>query len=204
VLPIPEKEWRICTDSYLFTLAPVFGRIKRLSEPQGAYRVHGQSNVASLTFDERLQLHLSYYDRACAALSKACQDQGIQVDQGAWQSKSWPHRLRFAIQEIGELVPPGEAFILADRDSWGTEDDLGGRRRIPFLEQDGQYWGAPPDDETAIREFERLRRSGASFMIFAWPVFWWLEHYAGLRKHLRSKFRCALENERLVAFDLRS
>jgi hypothetical protein len=40
-------------------------------------------------------------------------------------------------------------------------------------------------------------------MVFAWPAFWWLEHYAGLREHLRSKFRCVLDNERLVAFDLR-
>jgi hypothetical protein len=51
--------------------------------------------------------------------------------------------------------------------------------------------------------FLRLRRSGASFMVVAWPVFWGLEHYTGLRQHLQSKFRCVLENERLVAFDLR-
>jgi glycosyltransferase involved in cell wall biosynthesis len=203
VFPIPEKEWRICTDSYLFTLAPIFGRIKRLSEPQGYYRVHGQSSFSSAKFDETLQLHLTYFDRACAALGKFCQDLGIQVDQEAWRSKSWAHRLHSAVQEIVDLVPAGEAFILVDKDSWGTDDDLGGRRRIPFLERDGQYWGAPPDDETAIRELERLRRSGASFIVFAWPAFWWLEHYVGLRAHLRSKFRCVLENERLIAFDLK-
>ena len=68
----------------------------------------------------------------------------------------------------------------------------------------GQYWGAPPDDATAIKELERLQRSGASFMVFAWPAFWWFDHYPGLCEHLRSKFRCVLENERLVALDLRS
>jgi hypothetical protein len=187
----------------LLTLAPVFGRIKRRSEPQGAYRVHGQSNVSSTTFDERLQLHLLYYERACAALSRFCQDMGIQVDPEAWKSRPWVQWLRLAIQEIVDLVPEGESFILVDGDLWGTDDTLGGRRRIPFLERDGQYWGPPSDDTTAVRQLERLRQeTEASFMVFAWPAFWWFDCYAGLRDHLRSEYRCVLENERLVAFDL--
>jgi hypothetical protein len=106
-------------------------------------------------------------------------------------------------QDIAALVPAGESFILVDQDRLGSEV-AAGRRRIPFLERDGQYGGAPPDDATAIRELERLRRrSGPSFMVFAWPAFWWLDYYAGLRDHLGSKFRCVLKNERLVAFDLR-
>jgi hypothetical protein len=205
VLPIPEKEWRICADYYLHTLAPVFGRIKRLLEPQGAYRVHDQNNYSThRTFDERLLRDLDLNDRARAALSRLCQDMGIQVDTETWKSTLWLHQLRLATQEIMELVPEGEAFILVDGDMWVTDDELGGRRRIPFLERDGQYWGAPPDDATAIRQLERLRQeTEASFMVFAWPAFWWLEYYAGLRDHLRSEYRCVLENERLVAFDLR-
>jgi Sulfotransferase domain len=105
--------------------------------------------------------------------------------------------------DIAALVPVGETFILVDQDRLGSEV-AAGRRRIPFLEQDGQYWGTPPDDETAIRELERLRRqSRASFMVFAWPAFWWLEYYSELHRHLRSTFRCVMENDRLVAFDLR-
>ena len=114
----------------------------------------------------------------------------------------WMHNLLEMPQDVAALVPEGETFILVDQDRLGSEV-AAGRRRIPFLEQDGQYWGAPPDDETAIRELERLRQSGARFIIFPWLAFWWLEHYAGLRDHLRSKFRCVMENERLVAFDLR-
>jgi hypothetical protein len=67
----------------------------------------------------------------------------------------------------------------------------------------GQYGGPPPDDATAIRELERLRQSGASFIVFARPAFWWLDYHAALC-HLRSAFRCVLENDRLVVFDLRA
>jgi hypothetical protein len=50
---------------------------------------------------------------------------------------------------------------------------------------------------------ERLRQSGAGFMIFAWPAFWWLDYYGGLHRHLRTAYRCILKNERAIIFDLR-
>jgi hypothetical protein len=78
------------------------------------------------------------------------------------------------------------------------------RRRLPFLERGGVYWGAPPDDATAIGEFERMRReAGPAFIAFGWPSFWWLEHYPRFAARLRETFPCVLENERLVVFDLR-
>lgn len=113
------------------------------------------------------------------------------------------HRLRLASQELSALIPKGETFILVDEDQWGMGLVVDGRHRLPFLERDGQYWGPPPDDETAIGELERLRRSGASFIVFVWPAFWWLEYYWGFHRHLRGTFRCVLENERLAVFDLR-
>jgi SAM-dependent methyltransferase len=105
------------------------------------------------------------------------------------------------VQDIADLVRPGDSFILVDG---GELENMvaGGRRALPFLERDGQYWGNPPDDRTAIRELERLRRSGARFLVFAWPAFWWLDHYTGFHRHLRAKFPCSLRNDRLVAFDL--
>lgn len=114
----------------------------------------------------------------------------------------WTERLQWATQEIAKLIPPGDTFILVDEAHWGI-DGVADRRAIPFLERDGQYWGSPPDDEIAILEIERLRRSGASFMVFGWPAFWWLDYYSGLHRHLCSKFRCVLKNSRIVVFDLR-
>ena len=120
------------------------------------------------------------------------------------EERKWLHRLRRAAKEINGLVPGGATFILVDEGQW-PGGELGAERHVlPFLERDGQYWGAPPDDATAIRELERLRRSGASFLAFAWPAFWWLEYYAEFHRYLRSNFRCVLANNRLVAFDLLS
>ncbi|MBI3934184.1 MAG: class I SAM-dependent methyltransferase [Acidobacteria bacterium] len=118
------------------------------------------------------------------------------------QARLEAHRLRLTAQEIAALIPPQDAFVLVDQDWWGSEIAASGRA-IPFLEREGQYWGPPPDDDTAIRELDRLHRAGASFMVFSWSAFWWLDYYSGLHSHLRSKFRCVLTNDRLVVFDLR-
>jgi hypothetical protein len=115
----------------------------------------------------------------------------------------WVYRLSLANEEITRVVPPGETFILADEDLWGSGPDFAGRRRIPFPEEGGQYGGPPAGDDTAIAEFERLREAGASFLVLAWPAFWWLEHYHGLNAHLHARYRRVLANDRLVVFDLR-
>ena len=110
--------------------------------------------------------------------------------------------MHVATQEINTLIPPGNTFVLVDEDQWATGGVVSGRHCIPFLEQDGRYGGPPPDDDTAIQELERLRRAGASFVVFAWPAFWWLAYYTGLHHHLRAHFRCVLETKRLLVFDL--
>jgi SAM-dependent methyltransferase len=114
----------------------------------------------------------------------------------------WIDRLYLAAHDIAATVPAEDAFILVDDDHFGGLV-TSGRRTIPFLEREGRYGGPPPDDETAIREVERLRQSGANFIVFGWPAFWWLDCYKGFNQYLRSLFHCTLENERLVAFDMR-
>jgi hypothetical protein len=76
-------------------------------------------------------------------------------------------------------------------------------RTTPFLERDGEHWGNPPDDQTAIRELERLRCSGSGFIAFAWTAFWWLEEYPGLAHHLETRHRRLLSNDRVILLDLR-
>src|SRR5437016_6494734 len=100
----------------------------------------------------------------------------------------WAEQLQRATSEILQLVPDGSAFILVNDDQWGNETEFTGRRVIPFLEHEGRYWGPPENDQKAIRELERLRQAGARHIVFAWPSFWWLDYYTGLRSHLQSTF----------------
>ena len=45
--------------------------------------------------------------------------------------------------------------------------------------------------------------AGTDFLVFAWPAFWWLDHYSGFSGRLRAAARAVVENDRLVVFDLR-
>jgi hypothetical protein len=114
---------------------------------------------------------------------------------------SWSERLAIVAREITEVVPANSKLILVDANQLGSgafED----YQVVPYVERDGEYWGAPSDDETAVRELERLRAAGAGFVVIGWPAFWWLEYYSGLREHLQSSYRCMLSNSRLLVYDL--
>jgi 2-polyprenyl-3-methyl-5-hydroxy-6-metoxy-1,4-benzoquinol methylase len=106
-------------------------------------------------------------------------------------------------REVAEIVPFTDSFILVDDVNPGVEG-LSIRRGLPFLEHEGKYWGKPRNDDEAIRELERMRRSGSAFIIFDRSSFWCLDYYAGFNQYLSSKFQCVRKNECLIAFDLRS
>jgi len=210
VLPAPEAEYRILVDSYLQTLAPVAGPVGRIDEPCGYYRVHGGNRYAAKTAYEQNQLSLGLYDHQCAVLRSWLERRGLEVDEGAWKSANphyiWRKRLQAATEKLVKLVPPGAPFVLIDDDQWdhhsGNREIMPGLRAIPFLERDGQYWGHPPDDATAIRECESLRRRGVRFLVVSWVAFWWLEHYSGFREYLESSFERRFGDEDLLVFDL--
>lgn len=129
-------------------------------------------------------------------------DNGVSQETGLSADDTWSRQRMQALHEIAGIVPWGEDFILVDDDLLGPLP-LARRRSIPFLERGGRYWGPPKDDETAIREFERLLDARPAFMVFAWPAFWWLDCYPGLHALLRNRFCRVLENERLVVFKLK-
>lgn len=115
----------------------------------------------------------------------------------------WDRRIDLSAHEITNLIQSEDTFIYVDQETLGDRiSGLGSS--LPFVERDGKYWGPPPDDETAIFELERLRQRGATLMVFLWPAFWWLDYYAAFRQHLVANFCCVLQNERLVAFDLKA
>jgi len=116
---------------------------------------------------------------------------------------AWHYRVLQLFQEMSAIANDGRSVILIDDDQV-AQHSAAELRTIPFLERDGEYFGPPPDDATAVRELERLRCAGAGWLAVAWPAFWWLDHYASFQRHLHSTFRLVENNSRLVMFDLRS
>jgi FkbM family methyltransferase len=111
-------------------------------------------------------------------------------------------RVRAMTDDLCAVIPPGAAFVLVDEEVMWAGLVMDGRRRFPFPERDGQYWGPPPDDATAIDELERLRRLGARYLAVTANAFWWLAHYEAFARHLRTRYRSRLANERVVVFEL--
>ena len=112
-------------------------------------------------------------------------------------------QIAIAIQEIADLIPTDEKFILVDQNEWRARLPSG-LQAFPFTERDGLYWGPPTDDDTALRELDRLRAAGATHIIFGSSTFWWLDHYAAFHSNLQTRHRCILKNDRLIVFKLLS
>jgi glycosyltransferase involved in cell wall biosynthesis len=202
VLPLPERGFESGgADTFLAIQAVAFGELRAAAEPLGEYRVHSASQWTGRDFEERLELGLRRYDVAIAALERHCRRQGLPADAEGWRRRSWFHRLRAVAAGIDALIDSDVPFVLVDDDNLGMRPTPG-RRPVPFLERDGNWWGAPPDDRTAITELERLRDAGARFLVFAWPGFWWLDHYTEFADYLETRFERVAATDDLIVFDL--
>jgi hypothetical protein len=153
--------------------------------------------------DDLLVLHIC----AGEGWEKLCPFLGLDIPVTAFPHEhtgqkltSWNNRVEEAWATLETLIPEKSVCILVDE----CQLELNQSKFLPFLEKNGEYWGVPNDTAVAISELERMRQLGCSFIAFAWPSFWWLEHYSGLAKYLHSKFSCVLQNDLLIVFDLRS
>jgi glycosyltransferase involved in cell wall biosynthesis len=128
---------------------------------------------------------------------------GAAVSRGAARLAilRWRAETRRALREVAMHIPPEAHVVLADEGAFAI-DRIGSRKVVPFLEREGVYWGAPPDDASAISELERLRAAGASYFVVACPAFWWLNYYDEFRDHLDSHFRRIDSNRQVVIYDL--
>ena len=169
---------------------------------------------ATLSPGQRVRCHLSIARWLGRNRSDLLRDLRIAAERGSGigpvlarlyqrrQERRWFKQAGRAARDLATVVPADDSLILVDEASFDTAI-FSRWRTIPFIEREGKYGGPPADDRTAIRELERLRGAGAGFVAFAWPAFWWLEHYTEMNRYLLRRFRCLLRNDRLILFDLR-
>jgi hypothetical protein len=97
---------------------------------------------------------------------------------------------------VRTLVPVGSVLAVASR---GDESlvDLDGRIGWHYPRSaDGRWAGYHPQDSAAaVAHLEELHRHGARFVLFPATARWWLDHYAGLRRHLETSGRLVLDRE---------
>lgn len=115
--------------------------------------------------------------------------------------KEWMDQLYVATEKLSAIIPDGSKYILVDDDQFGPEM-MSGRRALTFFMTEGQYYGAPENDEKAVGELIKLREQGAKYIVFMWPSFWWLDTYGELNQLLCDHYKCVLRNDRAIVFDL--
>jgi GT2 family glycosyltransferase len=112
------------------------------------------------------------------------------------------HRVRDLVREH---VPEGSRILVVSR---GDDELLGfdGRVGLHFPQAaDGVYAGHHPgDSHEAVAHLENVRRGGgAEFLLIPDTALWWLDHYAGLRRHLDAHYpRVADQHEVGVIYAL--
>ena len=100
--------------------------------------------------------------------------------------------------ELNRIAPRHALVIVADG---GDPTCLyySKRKGWHFLDNFGI---APADSQQAIIELEKLRKRGASYLVFTRYTGWWLDYYKDFQKYLDSRYPRVRQTEDYVIFDL--
>src|SRR5207244_5058636 len=97
--------------------------------------------------------------------------------------KSSAAQLRDVGLELNK-VTASDALIVAADTGDPTIFYYAQRKGWHFLETDAIYDGNPSDSQQAIADLERLRRRGATHLVFTSNTFWWLDAYPEFADHV--------------------
>ena len=116
---------------------------------------------------------------------------------------AWEQTLARVARAIRDCVPHGSRIAVVDK--WDpTVLHLCKRKGWHFPHRPLLPDGYPKDSPMAIAHLERLRRDGASYLVFPSSAFWWLEHYAAFRVHLDQRYSRIFEDDSCVIYRLAS
>ncbi len=92
-------------------------------------------------------------------------------------------QLRDAGLKLNKITPSNALIVAADMGD-PTIFYYSQRKGWHFLEEDGIYQGTPSDSKDAIVDLEKLRRRGATHVVFTTNTLWWLDYYPEFAQRL--------------------
>jgi hypothetical protein len=92
-------------------------------------------------------------------------------------------QLRDAGLALNKITAPDALIVAADTGD-PTIFYYAHRKGWHFLESDAIYGGNPGDSQAAIDDLEKLRRRGATHLVFTTNTLWWLDYYPEFAQHL--------------------
>jgi colanic acid/amylovoran biosynthesis glycosyltransferase len=129
----------------------------------------------------------------------------VQQDDSDLREQLWRREVVELVHGYVETRLPRDARVLVV--SRGDEEivDFAHHRGEHFPQaQDGRYAGHhPADSAEAIAHLDRLRESGAGYLVIPGTAQWWLEHYGEFAQHLEQRYRrLAAEDRGYIAYNL--
>jgi GT2 family glycosyltransferase len=113
----------------------------------------------------------------------------------------WQQRREVTIEEIGQHLPDGEAFVVIDNEELDLRRDFGDRAiAFPAVESDG--WAAPGDGREAVAVLRRHVGKGRRCLVLVRPAFWWIDNYIELRRELFEAWQCVWMSSSVMIFRL--
>jgi glycosyl transferase family 2 len=189
-LPGPVDDFRLAADQYLAVLAPFFGPVAALTQPQSLYRRHEASAHSSAPLAARARISHEHYRKSTLLLRELCHRRGWPCPWWTWDERSWTRRFERSLDELDFSIAPGSIAVLIDQDEWALPP---GRSwtPVPVPSRNGHYWGLPASSEQIVGELRDRRAEGADYVVVSDSAFWWLDQYTGLEDYLSSS--CTLE-----------
>ena len=205
IFPLPEPETlagvgSASADASMSMLAPLYGEIAQIAEPQGRYRLHGSNDHSCMNFERRMHRDVALFELRAERLLTFCRSLGLRPNPELWRENAWCHKLKRAVNAIEQTIPEKKRFVLAD----DTTLQLFSQKYeiLPFLEDENEYAGLPGSCVQAIRELERMRKEGAQYFVHAWPSFWWREYYPEFNDYLGSQYNLITTTNEVAIYHL--
>jgi GT2 family glycosyltransferase len=174
--------------------------VEEAAEPYGRmYCAVPPARAAGPT--EKLRAALARLRRRLAqSPSPLAGSDGHVLRDGLPQLSAYELTLRRIRKLAGRAVPP-DATVLVMSKGDPQLLELGGARAWHFPQNvQGCYSGFYPAGSTAaIAHLEWLRAAGATHLLMPGTANWWLDHYPGFRRHLRTHYPTLLRRKNTCA-----